>query len=326
LQFHFQQAVRALILLAFTGLIFKMHFTGDITKFINPKYVGLSQTASVIFLVLFFIQITRVWTDKPRGHQHCDHDHEGPECSHHHDHGDTPFTMRKLVSYSIIVFPLLTGFLLPPKVLDASIAEKKGGMAIIASPKQQNGKATQNSPSGSVQNNELAEDESGGDIAENSTGDHSFIDENAVPDIQNMMSKKEYEEIIQKLENSSPIVMDDLVFSSYYEEISADIEKFKGRQIELTGFVYKEDVLAQNQLVLSRFLITHCVADASIIGFISELQEAPQIDQDTWIKASGVIDITSYEGVELPMIKINSWEKVEEPLEPYLYPIMVKIL
>jgi putative membrane protein len=324
LQFHFQQAVRALILLAFTGLIFKMHFTGDITKFINPKYVGLSQSASVIFLVLFFIQITRIWTDKPREHHHCDHDHnhDGPECSHHHDHGDTPFTLRKLVSYSIILFPLLTGFLLPPKVLDASIAEKKGGMAIIARPKQQNGTATQNSTRGSVQNNELAEDESGVDMAEN----HSFIDENAVPEIQNMMSKQEYEEIIQKLENSSTIVMDDLVFASYYEEISSDIEKFKGRQIELTGFVYKEDVLDQNQLVLSRFLITHCVADASIIGFISELQEAPQIDQDTWIKASGVIDITSYEGVELPMIKIDRWEKVEEPLEPYLYPIMVKIL
>lgn len=326
MQFHFQQAFRALILLAFTGLIFKMHLTGDITKFINPKYVGLSQTASVIFLLLFFIQITRIWTDRPKEHHHCGHDHEGQECGHHHDHGDTPFTMRKLVSYSIVVFPLLTGFLIPPKVLDASIAEKKGGMAIIAIPKQQNGTSTQKSTSWPAENSELAGDESGSDWAGNESGNHSFIDESAVPDIQNMMTKQEYEEIIQKLNDSPTVIMDDLVFAAYYEEISADIEKFRGRQIELTGFVYKEDVLEQNQLVLSRFLITHCVADASIIGFISEVQEAPQIDQDTWIKASGVIDITSYEGVELPMIKINSWKKVEEPLEPYLYPIMVKLL
>nr|WP_313770638.1 DUF1980 domain-containing protein [Bacillus sp. S/N-304-OC-R1] len=37
----------------------------------------------------------------------------------------------------MIVFPLITGFLLPAKVLDASIANKKGGMAIIANQKQQ---------------------------------------------------------------------------------------------------------------------------------------------------------------------------------------------
>jgi putative membrane protein len=324
LKFHFQQALRALILLAFTGLIFKMHITGEITKFINPKYVGLSQTASVIFLVLFFIQITRIWSDKHKDHNDCHHNHEGTECGHDHDHGDTPFSLRKLFSYAIIVFPLLTGFLLPPKVLDASIAEKKGGMAIFTNPKQnkaegsdtgQNTSDLRESPESTIEDPTI-------------TGEHSFIDDNAVPEtgIENMMSKKEYEELIQKLNGNSTIVMDDLVFAAYYEEISADIQKYRGRQIELTGFVYKEDVLQENQLVLSRFLITHCVADASIIGFISELEEAPSIDQDTWIKATGIIDTTSFDGVELPMVKITGWEKVEEPLEPYLYPIMVKVL
>ena len=138
--FHFQQAVRALILISFTALILKLHITGEITKFINPKYVGLSQTASVIFLILFFIQITRIWSVKNKNHHPCDHDHETSNCGHshdhNHDHGDTPFNSKKFISYAIIVFPLLTGFLLPSKVLDASIVNKKGGMAILANQKQ----------------------------------------------------------------------------------------------------------------------------------------------------------------------------------------------
>ena len=131
MRFHFQQAVRALILLVFSTLLFKLHFTGEITKFINPKYEALSQIASIVFLILFFIQITRIWTVEEHSHQYCDH--EDHDCSHHHDHGDSPINMKKLISYLIIAVPLITGFLLPPKVLDASIADKKGAMIILSS-------------------------------------------------------------------------------------------------------------------------------------------------------------------------------------------------
>jgi putative membrane protein len=78
--------------------------------------------------------------------------------------------------------------------------------------------------------------------------------------------------------------------------------------------------------VLSRFLITHCVADASIIGFISELPEASSLKENTWIEVKGVLDTTNFNGTELPIIKITTWKKINEPKEPYLYPISVKIL
>ena len=85
------------------------------------------------------------------------------------------------------------------------------------------------------------------------------------------MSNEEYEQLKQKLVQSPSIMMNDSVFAAYYDEINMDIEKFKGRKIQLKGFVYKEDGLEQDQLVISRFLITHCVADASIIGFLSRI-------------------------------------------------------
>ncbi|WP_404358968.1 TIGR03943 family putative permease subunit [Cytobacillus firmus] len=120
--------------------------------------------------------------------------------------------------------------------------------------------------------------------------------------------------------------MDDKVFSMYYEEISKDIDKFIGREIEFQGFIYKEDGLDSNQLVISRFLITHCVADASMIGFLSEMEEAPELYDNMWVKVSGVIDKAAYNGTELPMIKIKKWKEIEEPFIPYLYPLTIKIL
>jgi putative membrane protein len=313
-RFHFQQAIRALILLVFSIMLFKLHFTGEITKFINPKYEALSQIASILFLILFFIQITRIWTVEEHSHQYCDH--EDHDCSHHHDHGDSPFNAKKLISYLIITVPLITGFLLPPKVLDASIADKKGAMMILSSQKQ------------IPKVNENAEKP----IEENNINglEESLVDENNVNSLdlenQNEMSNEEYERLKQKLVQSPNIVMDDSMFAAYYDEINMDIKKYKGREIQLKGFVYKENGLEQDQLVISRFLITHCVADASIIGFLSELPEASALQEDSWIEANGVLDISTYNGIELPVIKITNWKIISEPKEPYLYPITVRLL
>lgn len=324
MKIHFQQALRSLILLAFCGLIFQLHYTGDITKYINPKYVRLSQSASILFLFLFFIQITRIWTFNRENvvHEHhqgqdCCH-HDVDTCSHHHDHGDTPFTVKKLLSYSIILFPLLTGFFLPAKTLDASIAEKKGGLAILGNQKQEVSSSTGSDESDFDLEDYSFEEE----LEEAGELEHDLSVNEEVEEISN----EEFEQLKKDLYSASAIKMDDKVFSLYYEEISKDIDKFIGREIEFQGFIYKEEGLASNQLVISRFLITHCVADASMIGFLSELEEAPDLYDNMWVKVSGVIDKAAYNGTEMPMIKIKEWKEIEEPFIPYLYPLTIKIL
>jgi putative membrane protein len=309
-RFHFQQAVRAFILLAFSVLLFKLHFTGEITKFINPKYEGLSQSASVLFLILFIIQTTRIWTVKENSpHHHCQHDTHDHHCSH--DHGDSRFNTKKLIAYLVIVFPLVTGFLLPAKVLDASIADKKGGLAVLSNQK----KAEKKQEEEAVPNNNQQEDP----VINEDLVDLSRIKDKAY-------TNEQYEQLLQQLEQSSTIEMNDNVFSTYYEEMHMDLEKFKGIEITLKGFVYKEEGLEKDQLVLARFLITHCVADAGIIGFITELPEASSVEVNTWIEAKGVLDTTNYNGTKFPIIKITNWKVIDEPKEPYLYPISVKVL
>lgn len=302
MQLHFQQALRAFILLAFSTLLFKLHYTGDINKFINPKYEILSQVASIIFLVLFFIQSTRIWSSsREHNHHHCHHDDQ--HC--HHDHGNSNFNIKKFISYSVIIFPLITGFLLSPKVLDASIADKKGAMLILSNHDQS--QSSQESERNKNSIDDLPEDPN---LSEN----------------QMEMSEEEYNQLIKQLELQSTIEMKDYVYAAFYDEISMDLDKFKGKKIKIKGFVYKEEGLPLNQLVISRFLITHCVADASIIGFLSEFSDVPPLDQDAWIEAEGVLDITTYNGAVLPLIKITDWKKINEPKTPYVYPISVRII
>ncbi|WP_369814300.1 DUF1980 domain-containing protein [Lysinibacillus sp. FJAT-14745] len=107
MKFQFQQAVRAIILLAFFAMIFNLHWTGEITKFINPKYENLSKTVAILFLLLFFVQLTRIFSFSTKK-QHC---HSTEHICTHHDHGDSPINKKKVFSYLVIITPLLTGFL-----------------------------------------------------------------------------------------------------------------------------------------------------------------------------------------------------------------------
>ncbi|PLR99063.1 TIGR03943 family putative permease subunit [Bacillus sp. T33-2] len=81
------------------------------------------------------------------------------------------------------------------------------------------------------------------------------------------------------------------------------------------GFVYKEDGFTENQLVVSRFLVTHCIADAGLIGFLSEFPDAAKIEKDKWIKIEGIIESGSYMGNPLPVIKVSKWEEMKEGIK-----------
>ena len=318
MKLHFQQAVRALILLSFAALIFKLHLSGEITKFINPKYEMLSQLAAILFLFLFFIQLTRIWTNHHSNHHECGHDHA---CTHNHDHGDSPFTMKKFLSYAIIVFPLVTGFVLPAKVLDASIANKKGAMLALSGQQVQRTEEETTVITDQELETDMTFDEA---ITFDEEESEDIIDP-ALTDGSNEITKEENEEIIRGLEKASTIKMDDRVYNTYYEEISRDIKSYVGRTIEVKGFVYKEEGFSPNQLVISRFLVSHCIADASIIGFLTEFSEASSLEVDTWIEAKGIVEMTTYNGVEMPMIKVTSWNTISEPEKPYLYPLSIRL-
>ncbi|MGZ4159255.1 MAG: DUF1980 domain-containing protein, partial [Neobacillus sp.] len=71
--------IRSLILIGFTYLIFKLHITGDISKYINMKYSYLSAAAGYGLLVLTIVQIFMMNKNDSKKAA-CDHDH----CGHNH--------------------------------------------------------------------------------------------------------------------------------------------------------------------------------------------------------------------------------------------------
>ena len=181
----------------------------------------------------------------------------------------------------------------------------------------------------SVDTENTIEEENTNETLDNNVVEESLMDNNPIDPHVNeekyILTEEEYDGYVQELQSLSHIMMDTSLYNLYYEEISKDLNKYIGKTVQLSGFVYKEEGFSNNQLVISRFLVTHSADDADIVGFLSEFNEASTLSEDTWIEATGTLEKTNYNGSELPQLKITSWKKIDEPDESYVYPITIKM-
>lgn len=301
MQVHFQHLIKAMILGFFVLYFNHLHSTGDILKYINPKYDYISKIAKFILIILFIVQLFRILQKKKHHHHICI-----AGCNHNHDHGNGQLTLMRVFGYSVMIFPIITGFTFEPATLNASIAANKGS---FYSQVDQNEKPLLFEKAKSLIEKENI------DIY---SSEHIPLVNN------NYLSTEEYDEKLKVLD-SNTIEMNEDMFSSYYGSINKNPMDYIGRTIKMSGFVFKEESFNSNQLVVSRFMIVHCVADAVIIGFLSEFHGAHLLEEDTWIEIEGVLDMTIYEGMDMPIIKVTNWGVIEEPDEPYLYPVLTLI-
>ncbi|MFN2745714.1 MULTISPECIES: TIGR03943 family putative permease subunit [Bacillus] len=282
--FQPQQFLRALILAAFSGFIFKLHQTGEIYKLINPKYEYMSLIAAGAFAFLFIIQLSRIWTIRE--------DHSGC-CSCGHDHGRSKPFFIKMIHYAVIALPLITGFTFAPAVLNSSVAANKGTM-----------------------------------LAKTSAPNTEGAGHVTTPEIENESSdipKTAYDRKMAQFQQQNPLLMKDDLFADYYDEINENLDDYIGKHIKVKGFVHKEPGLKADQLVVSRFLITHCIADASLIGLLAEWDGAEHIKRDTWVELEGILGKASYQGTVIPIIQAKQWKTVQEPKHPYVYPVSINM-
>ncbi|MEC3609126.1 TIGR03943 family protein [Bacillus glycinifermentans] len=209
-----------------------------------------------------------------------------------HDHGRSKPFLIKMIHFGVISLPLITGFTFAPAVLNSSVAANKGTMLT----------KTDASNSGHV----------------TTPGIEKGLEESVI-------SQTAYDRKMTRFKHSNPLVMKDDMFAEYYGDISENLDDYAGKEIIVQGFVHKERALKKQQIVLSRFLITHCIADASLIGFLAEWDGAHYTAPDTWLEIKGTIGKASFQGSTVPVIKVKKQTVIKEPAHPYVYPATIQM-
>jgi uncharacterized repeat protein (TIGR03943 family) len=99
-----------------------------------------------------------------------------------------------------------------------------------------------------------------------------------------------------------------------------DPRALDGRDVDVTGFVYRDARNKSDQFWVSRFVVSCCVADAAAIGMLVQTAEAPALPADSWVRVVGKLKAGEFAGELVPLIVAEQITPTEQPDHPYLYP------
>ena len=114
-------------------------------------------------------------------------------------------------------------------------------------------------------------------------------------------------------------------FGLWLSEIYTNIKKYKGYTVIMTGFVVKNpEMMAEDEFVPARLIMTCCVADLAPAGFLCKYEKAPELKEGSWVTVEGILymgkvkyDGTEYDEPQISVTKITPAGKVDGYVYPY---------
>jgi putative membrane protein len=147
-------------------------------------------------------------------------------------------------------------------------------------------------------------------------------DANAVGDLQLSTSAagQESQSNVGAIPAEGPIVIESGNYYPILCDLYTDLDKYVGRTVTVTGFVFRDESFAVDQFVTARLLMVCCAADMQTVGLLCQYDGAPQLESDSWVTVTGVLQKVPFGGEDAPCIAVGSVEAVEAPEDAYIYP------
>jgi uncharacterized repeat protein (TIGR03943 family) len=93
-----------------------------------------------------------------------------------------------------------------------------------------------------------------------------------------------------------------------------------GDPARVTGFVFRDERFGADQFMVTRFVVSCCVADANVAGLVVRWPQATELPADQWVEVTGTIQAGALDGENLPLLAADTVTPVDVPQQPYLYP------
>ncbi|WP_191567506.1 TIGR03943 family putative permease subunit [Metabacillus idriensis] len=128
-----------------------------------------------------------------------------------------------------------------------------------------------------------------------------------------------YENFKKEFIQMDKIIITDENFISIMSVHDRFPDSFEGKQIEITGFIFREPDFSETQLVIGR-RADPCCADEhdGFYGLLSTTTNASELSDDQWVKVSGTLITTKYLSKKVPYLKIKEVIKIKQPTKPYV--------
>lgn len=305
----FHYILRSFILLGLSVYIVYLVETNTLQLYIGYRIMPLVKWSSLIIYPLAIVQAIIAYRHFKGELKQCSCCTPAPS---------TKSWWRNSIVYSLFFIPLLLGFLLPDTVLGGSFASNKGMTLSSVFANRNNPMADpdtkpySSSPNASTS---TSPDKQSSSMAANEGTEQlneMFYTEDQFETDLAELGKRLY--MLPVIKVKPDIYMEEL------SSIVVFIDHFVGKEIEISGFVYREPGMSDNQLVVGRIAVQCCTADATPYGVLIEFDEASQFPDDTWLNVRGVIGITEYSGNKILKIDVTETSIMKAPDNPYIYP------
>lgn len=202
------------------------------------------------------------------------------------DHHIPASTSVNMIVYSLFLIPIFAGILLPTATLNSEIVANRGTQTIEPSSQEE--------------------------INSTSDSNSAVISEQEV-------RQEQGEDMAKKLTEQSEIVLDDENYVDVMRGVGQGEERLHGKDMDFTGFVYKDPAMNDDEFLVARFVITCCLADAVVYAFHVSSEDAQLYEMDAWVRVKG--ELASNENTEGsdPYVKAAEVEEIPEPDQPYVY-------
>ena len=107
-------------------------------------------------------------------------------------------------------------------------------------------------------------------------------------------------------------------YTNILKAVHENIDSYIGKQIKFSGYVYRVIDFSDNQFVLARNMIVD--SQSYVVGFLCEYHEIRNFEDGTWIEITGKISKGKYHNQYIPIIKIDSINRIEKPEDEFVLP------
>jgi putative membrane protein len=101
---------------------------------------------------------------------------------------------------------------------------------------------------------------------------------------------------------------------------TSDPAAYAGQEANVIGFVYRDDRFPADSFMITRYVLSCCVADASAAGLMVRWPEAPGLIDDQWVEVTGRFQVGEFDGETTPILVAQAVIPTSVPSQPYLYP------
>jgi putative membrane protein len=102
--------------------------------------------------------------------------------------------------------------------------------------------------------------------------------------------------------------------------IARNLSRLDGTHIATEGRVWMDPDLPNGQLVIFRFIVVCCAADAMPVQAVVVSPQTASFKNDQWVHVEGTLKVITDQGRSIPTIQADKIEQIPAPEEPYLSP------